>query len=119
MVYTETSTYGYITGDELEAYAIRTYVSVDARYTEAVVMGKVSHAERIIRSLTKTTASTDGIKSLVLELSKYLWEVQIFEDYPSEEAEPTPVIFDKLFALLNPSESYSPAGAIPMQGIGR
>lgn len=117
--YTEKSTYEYITGDELEEYAIRTYDAVDARYTEAVVMAKVSHAERIVRSLTHTTASTDGIKSLVLELSKYLWELQIFEDYPEEEKEPSPKIFDKLFALLESSESYNPAGPIPMQGIDR
>ena len=120
MAYTELSDYEYITGDELEAYHIQTYVSVDARYTEAVVMAKVSQAERIVRSLTKTTSSTDGIKSLVLEFSKYLWAMQIHEDNPTT-AIPAPdaTFMNKLLDLLGDSEGYSPAGVVHMSGIDR
>lgn len=120
MAYTETSTYGYITGDELEAYAVRDYDAVDARYTEAVVMAKVSQAERIIRSLTDTSSSTDGIKSLVFELSKYLWEVQIYHDHPEAiKNEPSEKTLKNFLNSLLGKESYSPIDSIPMQGIDR
>ncbi len=120
MAYSEVSTYEYITGDELEAYHVLTYASVDARYAEAVVMAKVSHAERIIRSLTKTTSSTDGTKSLVLEFSKYLMAKQIQEDNVDEGAiiaPPDAEFMNKLIDLLVGSEAYSPAGTVPMSGI--
>lgn len=120
MAYTEVSTYGYITGDELEAYHILTYVNVDARYTEAVVMAKVSQAERIVRSLTRTTTATDGTKSMVLELSRYLWDLQIKADHPEiavPEVDNTLLL--KMFGNLTlvDVESYSPAGRFPMSGI--
>ena len=120
MAYTEKSTYEYITGDELEDYHILTYVSVDARYTEAAVMAKVSHAERIIRSITNQTSSSDGIKSLVLEFSKYLMATQIVEDHPDTEiAPPDTKMMDQLFSLLVPGESYSPCGTVHGSGIAR
>ena len=120
MTYTATSTYGYITGDELEEYHILTYLSVDARYTEAVVMAKVSQAERVVRSLTNVTSSTDGTISLVLEYSKYLMEMQIYLDNPNTEAPPPDLTeFNRLFSLLNEVESYSPAGSVPMSGIDK
>ena len=120
MAYTEVSDYGYVTGDELEAYHILTYVSVDARYTEAAVMAKVSQAERTIRSITNTTSSTDGIKSLVLEFSKYLMAIQITEDHPDTDmAPPDTKMMDRLFSLLTPGESYSPCGTVHGSGIAR
>ena len=120
MAYTEVSDYGYITGDELEAYHVLTYANVDARYTEAVVMAKVSQTERIIRSVTNTTSSTDGIKSLVLEFSKYLMAVQIVEDHPDTEiVAPDTKMMDRLFGLLTPGESYSPCGTVHGSGIAR
>ena len=122
MVYGEVSTYGYITGDELEAYHILTYDAVDARYTEAVVMAKVSHAEKIVRGLTKVTTATDGTKAMVLELSRYLMDQQIRSDHP-EIAVPEidNSLLIKLFGPLTllDVESYSPAGAVPMSGIDR
>lgn len=120
MVYTETSTYGYITGDELEEYHIYTYDSVDARYTEAVVMAKVSHAERIVRGLTKVTTATDGTKSMVLELSRYLMDLQIRADHPEIAVpEVDNSLLMKIFGPLTlmDVESYSPAGTVPMSGI--
>lgn len=120
MTYTEVSTYGYITGDELEDYHLLTYASVDARYVEAAVMAKVSQSERIIRSITNTTVSTDGIKSLVLEFSKYLMATQIVEDHPDTEiAPPDTKMMDRLFSLLTPGESYSPCGTVHGSGIAR
>ena len=116
------STYGYITVANLEAYHVLTYDSVDARYTDAVVEAKISHAEKIVRTLTNTTTATDGAVSLVLELSKYLMNMQIKEDHP-EIAVPdfSTELLDRMFGSLNVLEmvSYSPTGSVPMQGIDR
>lgn len=116
------SEYGYITVANLEAYHVLTYDSVDARYTDAVVEAKISHAEKIVRSLTHITTATDGTKSMVIELSKYLMAVQIHSDHPeSNIPDPDDKMLYKLFGgkTLLSLESYSPAGAVPMQGIDR
>jgi len=119
MAYTETSTYGYITGDELEAYHVLTYVNVDARYTEAVVMAKVTQAELYVRGITDVTTATDGTKSLVLEYSRFLMASQIFEDHPESSKEPNLNLFNQMLSLLYPKETYRPVDSIPMQGIDR
>lgn len=114
------SEYEYITVANLEAYHIQTYDAVDARYTDAVVEAKISQAERFVRSITDTTTSTDGIKSLVLEYSKYLMELQFHEDHP--ESFPNPPLldlFNQMLQLLLEREKYSPVDSIPMQGIDR
>lgn len=83
MVYTATSTYEYITGDDLEAYTARTYLSADARYTEVVVMAQVSMAERIVNDYqgqTFTPPVDDDIKSAVLMIAKRLMTILMIED---------------------------------------
>ena len=120
MAYTETSTYEYCTGDELEAYAVRDYGTIDARYTEAVVMAKVSQAEYLVRSATKVTTATDGTKALVLELAKYYMEVQIYSDHPEAVSNaPSPDMFNLIWGKLQRYEEYQPVNSIPTQGINR
>lgn len=121
MAYTETSTYGFITGDELEAYMICTFASIDARYTEAVVMAKVSQAERIINSLSgQTNTATDGVVALTMELSKFLWSLQLYEDHPeSWVKEPSRIVLDAILNKIIDAEEYSPVDSIAMQGIDR
>jgi hypothetical protein len=114
------SDYEYIAIADLEAYMVLTLDSVDARYTDTVVEAKISHAERVVRSLTDTTTSTDGIKSLVLEYAKYLMEVQIWIDHPETMKEaPTPDLFNQMLSLLQSREQYNPVDSIPMQGVDR
>lgn len=101
---------------------VLTLDSVDARYTDAVVEAKISHAEKIVRSLTHTTTATDGTKSMVLELSNYMMAQQIKHDHPeSNIPDPDEKLLYRIFGGRNLTliESYSPVGAIPMQGIDR
>jgi len=116
------SEYGYITVANLEEYHVLTYDAVDARYTDAVVAAKISHAEKIVRSVTKVTSATDGTKSMVLELSRYFMDQQIRSDHP-EIAVPEidNTLLMKMFGNLTlvDVESYSPAGTVPMSGIDR
>ena len=73
MVYTETSTYGYITGDQLEAFTSVDYSTIEATaFGEAAVMGKVSVAEKMVHAYLGVSAAqtaTDGIKTAVMLIS--------------------------------------------------
>ena len=84
MGYTEVSTYHYCTGDELESFAINTYATTDATYTEAAVMGQVSEAERWINEYCNQSftagAAPDGVKRATLHYARYLMNLQMLED---------------------------------------
>ena len=89
MVYTEVSTYQYCTGVELESFAINTFATTDPIYTELVVMGQVSEAERWVNEYCKQTftagAAPDGVESATLHMARYLMNVQMLEDGHLEE----------------------------------
>ena len=114
------SLYGYITVADLEAYHVVTYDAVDALYTDAVVEAKITQSEKFIRGITDVTTATDGTKSLVLEYSKYLMNLQFLEDHPETLREkPTLEVFNYMLSLLHPREQYTPVDSIPMQGADR
>jgi len=80
MAYTEVSVYGYITGDNLEAYTGIDYSANNAVYTEAVVMAKVTIAERMIHGYLGVSAAqtvTDGIISAVTMISAHLMSISM------------------------------------------
>ena len=89
MVYTAKSTYEYITGDELEAFAIATYLSIDELFTEAAVMAQVTEAEKWVNEYCKQTftagAAPDGVKAAVKNLARYYMLLQILEKGYTEE----------------------------------
>ena len=85
MAYGVTSTYQYITGDELEAFAIATYLTVDTLFSEVAVMEQVSEAERWVNEHCKQTfgigvLAPDGVKTATLNLARYYMHVQMFEN---------------------------------------
>lgn len=85
MVYTATSTYQYITGIELEAFAITVYLTVDVLFTEVAVMEQVSEAERWVNEHCKQTfgigvLAPDGVRTATLNLARYYMHVQMFEN---------------------------------------
>ena len=76
MAYTATSTYEYITGDELEAFTNIVYATVDATaFAEANVMANVTAAEEIINGLLGVSVAqtvTSGIKAATKFLAGWL-----------------------------------------------
>jgi len=84
VVYSEVSTYQYCTGVELESFAVNTYATTDATYTELVVMGQVSEAERWINEYCRQSftalAAPDGVKRATLHYARYLMNLQMLED---------------------------------------
>ena len=79
MAYTALSVYQYCTGDELEAYTSVDYSAVSAtRYSETLVMAKVTLAERTVNAyLGVTTAQTitDGIKMATITIAAKLLRI--------------------------------------------
>jgi len=73
MVFTEVSAYGYITGDELEDYTGIDYSAIHAtKFSEALVMGKVTIAEKMINAYLGVDGAqtiTDGIEACTLIIS--------------------------------------------------
>ena len=85
MVYTAKSTYEYCTGIELEGFAVATYLSVDALFTEVAVMEQVSEAERWInehckKSFASGASTPDGVKTATLNLARHYMHVQMLEN---------------------------------------
>lgn len=78
------STYQYVTGDELESFAINDYGTTDAIYTEAAVMGQVSEAERWVNEYCKQSftagAAPDGVETATLQMARYLMNVKMLGD---------------------------------------
>jgi len=75
MAYTEVSVYAYITGDELEAYTGIDYSANNAIYTEAIVMAKVTIAERMVNAylgVSTAQTKTDGIKVATIIVAAHL-----------------------------------------------
>lgn len=82
------SAYEYITGDELEAFAINTYATTDATFTEAPVMAQVSQAERWVNEYcgqTFTGTIPDGVVFATLLMAKYLMDKQMVENKHIDE----------------------------------
>lgn len=83
MAYTEVSTYGYITGDQLEEFTGIDYSVVEAtRFSEAKVMSRVSAAERIVHGYLGVSAAqtvTDGIMVCVTIIAAKLMNVALLE----------------------------------------
>ena len=79
MVYTEVSVYTYCTGDELEAYTSIDYSAISAtRYSEALVMAKVTLAERMVNGYLGVTTGqtvTDGIKMATITIAAKLLRI--------------------------------------------
>ena len=75
------SDYQYVTGDELEDFAIVDYSVFAAIYTEAAVMGQVDEAEHWVNEYCKKTftagAAPSGVKSATLHMARYYMNVQL------------------------------------------
>ncbi|MFX1371337.1 MAG: hypothetical protein ACFFCE_05710 [Promethearchaeota archaeon] len=83
MAYTETSEYEYITGDQLEDYACKTYANLIPSYSEAQVVAKISMAERIINSIEgKSFSGTipDRIITATTLLAERMMILQMIKD---------------------------------------
>lgn len=89
MAYTATSTYEYCTGDELEAFAIAVYLTVDPLFTEAAVMAQVTEAEKWVNEYCKQTftagAAPDGVSTAVLNLARYYMLLQMLANNHIDE----------------------------------
>ena len=102
MAYTAVSTYGYITGDDLEAFAANTYVSTDALFTEAVVMAQVTQAELWINEYCNrpddpfTGTIPDGIKFATKHMAKFFMNFQMLENGHIEEM---PMTLEQIIAI--------------------
>lgn len=80
MVYTEVSVYGYITGDNLEAYTGIDYSANSAIYTEAVVMAKVTIAERMVNAYLGVSTGqtiTDGVITSTIMITAHLMSMDM------------------------------------------
>jgi len=81
VAYTETSTYQYCTGDELEDFAVTDYSVADALFTEAAVMEQVSESERWVNEYCKQSftagAAPDGVKTATLNMARYYMNLQM------------------------------------------
>ena len=126
MAYSETSVYEYITGDELEAFAVQTYLSVDARYTEAVVMAKVSVAERIINEICRksfTSPIPDGVVAATILIAERLMFNQMVKDGKAMEgSEKVKEFIDQVIEIaLKNNKTTTSVGvdSIPMSGASR
>jgi hypothetical protein len=104
------SEYGIISVENLEAYMIVTFASVDARYTDGVVEAHISQAERIVASLLrKTPVATDpGTKSLVMEISQFLMQTRMATDHPESYKLPERNVLDSILAPVIANEGYKP-----------
>lgn len=84
MVYTAKSTYEYITGVELESFTGGVFLTMDALFTEVVVMGQVSEAERWINEYCKKSftagAAPDGVETATLNLARYYMHILMHEN---------------------------------------
>lgn len=72
----------------LEAYAVNDYSAIDARYTDGVIEAKITQAERWVNEYcgqTFTGTIPDGVVFAVLEMAKYLMNLQLKEDEYLEE----------------------------------
>ena len=83
MAYTETSVYGYITGDELELFSGIDYSTTNAtRFSEANVMARVTAAERMVHGYLGVSSAltvTDGIKTSVTVIAAKLMQMALIE----------------------------------------
>ena len=125
MVYTEVSTYGYITGDELEDFTGIDYSTIHAtKFAEAKVMGKVSIAEKMINSYLGATGAqtvTDGIEAATLVISaKILHQSLIGLGFHDKEEHRLELVDMSIRSILRLFLGYD-AGvdAIPMSGADR
>ena len=73
----------------MELIAVATYVDVDTRYTEPVVMAHVSQAERWVNEFCGRTftagSAPDGVVFATLEMARYMMNRQMLEDEYLEE----------------------------------
>lgn len=86
------STYGYITVANLEAKTGLDYSVIDATYTDGVIEGIITQAERWVNEFcgqTFTGTIPDGVVAATLELSEYLMLVSIKSR--GHEFEPAPL----------------------------
>ena len=121
MVYTEVSVYGYITGDNLEAYTGIDYSANNAVYTEAVVMAKVTIAERMIHGYLGVSAAqttTDGIISATTVIAAHLMSLSM-----QIHATNNPISDTYIISIRNTLRMFlgydSGVDAIPMSGADR
>lgn len=100
MAFAEVSTYQYITGDELEAFAVTDYSVADTLFTEAAIMAQVSEAERWVNEHCKQTftagAAPDGVKTATLNLARYYMHVQMLENGHIDEM---PATLDEIIEI--------------------
>ena len=123
--YIEVSVYGYITGDELEAFTGVDYQTVDAtKFDEAAVMARVTIAERLIHGyLGVSTAQTitDGIKSATMVIAAKFMRLALLEFGLRSDQENTVDLLEmSTMTILRTFLGYD-AGvdAIPMSGADR
>ena len=123
MAYTETSTYGYITGDQLEDFTSVDYSVVDATaFAEAKVMGKVSIAETMVHAflgVSSAQTATDGIKTAVMLISaRILNDSMIKFGYLTAENEEQPfnVYIDSIMEKWLTGDTDLMVDSIPMSG---
>lgn len=80
MAYAEVSVYQYITGDDLENYTGIDYDANNAIYTEAVVMAKVTVAERMVNAylgVSSAQTKTDGVKVATIIIAAHLLAISM------------------------------------------
>jgi hypothetical protein len=125
MAYTETSDYGYITGDELEAYSGIDYSAVHAtKFSEALVMGKVTIAEKMINAYLGVDGAqtiTDGIEACTLIISAKILHQNLigigFHDKDEHKLELVDMSISAILRMFLRTDVG--VDAIPMSGADR
>ena len=123
MAYSEVSVYQYITGDDLEAYTGIDYSANNGIYTEAVVMAKVTIAERMINAylgVSTAQTKTDGVIVAATIVAAHLMAVDMEIQATNSPVSDRYIINVKthLGFWLNPDQSIG-VDAIPMSGADR
>jgi hypothetical protein len=121
MAYTATSTYEYITGDELEAFARKDYSAIDStNYTEANVMAQVTAAEEIVNSIcgqSFTGTIPDGVKVATKLIARQLMLNVLYEDGWLTDPPHSTNFYDETVRQALHSHHYDPVDSVPAQGI--
>lgn len=123
MAYTETSTYGYITGDELEAFTSVDYSTLNATvFSEANVMAKVSIAERMVHAylgVSSAQTATDGIKTAVMLISARILNDSMIKSgnlTAENQEQPFSIYIDTIMEKWLTGDSGVTIDSIPMSG---
>jgi len=119
--YSEVSEYQYITGDDLEAYTGIDYDANNAVYIEAVVMAKVTIAEKMVNSYLGVTGAqtiTDGVEVATTIIAAHLMSLSM-----QIHATNSPISDTYIISIRNILRMFlgydAGVDAIPMSGADR